>query len=207
VIQRLNRSGAALCCAIRAKDAGENVPSAEDGTFSVLCAGYAVLRRGALAGFLDRDAALGADLLLGLAGQAEYLLPGQSGPVTVSLLESAADISPRQTRGGTPVLAVTVRVRAGIQATEGADVSRREARQALSAALARSVAAQVEAALSAERELGADFLELRRLLQSKAPETLAALPEEEFLRTLRWQIFPQAILERSYDTDGGVVHG
>ena len=69
VTRQLNRSGAALCAAVRRSDATGSAPDRAEAQV-VLPAGYAVLRDGALAGFLDTDAARGADLLAGEAGEA-----------------------------------------------------------------------------------------------------------------------------------------
>ena len=67
IASRLNRSGAALACAIAPTAPEGSVPEAEDGTTLALESGYAVFRGEALCGFLDTDAALGADLILGFA--------------------------------------------------------------------------------------------------------------------------------------------
>lgn len=74
IASRLNRSGAALACAIAPTAPERSVPEAEDGAALALEAGYAVFRGETLCGFLDTDAALGADLLLGFAPQASYVL-------------------------------------------------------------------------------------------------------------------------------------
>jgi hypothetical protein len=202
IAQRLNRSGAALCCAVRAGSTGENAPSAEAGTQAVLCDGYAVLKNGALAGFLDRATALGADLLLGLAGQAECILPGEGGSVTVTLLDSGAELSPLYTEAGDLVLLVTLRLRAGVLEADGTPVTDPAVRRALAEALGRAAAAGAEAALAASRDMGADFLELYRVMARKAPGALSGTTPEAFVRSLRWQIRPEAVLERSYDLDG-----
>ena len=57
--------GAALCCAVEVRPAEDAVPTAEEGALTLATAGYAVLRDGALRGFLSREEARGADLLLG----------------------------------------------------------------------------------------------------------------------------------------------
>lgn len=202
IIRRLRRSGAALCCAVERRQPGENAPDAEDAP-SVLCAGYAVLKNAALAAFLDTEAALGTDLILDLAGQANYVLPCAEGSVTVSLLKSETELVPlRDSRGALTVL-VSTRLRAGVLSDRGSDIADPEVRRALENALARAAAAQEAAALTACRELDADFLELRRAVGGRAPE--AAAPD--FLRTLRWQVRVEALLERSYDLDGGGAYG
>ena len=200
IIRRLRRCGAALCCAVERRPAGENVP-AEAEAPAVLCAGYAVLKNAALVGFLDIEAALGADLLMDLAGQADYVLPFGNGSITASLLKCETELSWAPSDHGGPVLAVTTRLWAGILSDRGADIADPTVRRALEASLAKAATAQEEAALTASRKLDADFLELRRRLGGNA----AADPD--FLRTLRWRIRVEAELERSYDLDGGGRYG
>ena len=199
--QRLARSGAALCCAVESRPAGENAPSAEDAP-AVLCTGYGVLKNAALVGFLDTEAALGADLIMGLAGQADYVLPCAGGSATVTLLKSGTELSAVESSCGA-VLTVTTRLRAGVLSADGIDTADPAVRRGLETALARAAAAQEASALAACRELDADFLELRRAVGRKVP----AAGRADFLRTLRWQLRVEAELERSYDLDGGARHG
>ena len=202
VARRMDRSGAALCCAVESRPAKENAPSAGEGAEAVLCAGYAVVKNGALAGFLDAEAALGADLLMGLAGQADYVLPCGAGSATVTLLDSGSRLSPARGEDGSLTVQVVTRVRAGVLSAEGADVTDSSLRRGLALALARAAAAQEEAALTASRDLDADFLELRAL------SGRASGAEGDSLASLRWQIRVEAELERSYDLDGeGAAHG
>ena len=114
IASRLNRSGAALACAIAPTAPERSVPEAEDGATLALEAGYAVFRGETLCGFLDTDAALGADLLLGFAPQASYVLPdGSGGTVTVQLHTAKASLSPVR-NGGETAVRIAVRVRAGV---------------------------------------------------------------------------------------------
>ena len=202
VIQRLSRSGAALCCAVESRPTGENAPSARDSE-AMLCAGYAVLKDASLIGYLDTETALGADLIMGLAGQADYVLPCAGGSATVTLLKSEAHVSPARDRSGAPILLVTACLRAGLLSADGVDTARPAVRHDLETALARAAAAQIRSALAACRELDADFLELRRSVRRKDP----AADDPDFLRTLRWQVRAEAEIERSYDLDGCRAYG
>ena len=69
IASRLNRSGAALACAIAPTAPERSVPEAEDGATLALEAGYAVFRGETLCGFLDTDAALGSSSRLCAAGK------------------------------------------------------------------------------------------------------------------------------------------
>ena len=217
IASRLNRSGAALACAIAPTAPERSVPEAEDGATLALEAGYAVFRGETLCGFLDTDAALGADLLLGFAPQASYVLPdGSGGTVTVQLHTAKASLSPVRNGGETvqlhtataslsPVwdeegaaLQIAVRVRAGVTESSGADTADAEMLARLEDGLSRAVAAQIEAAAEASKALDADFLELWRVL----PE----VKDEGVLASLRTLVQTESVLERSYDIYGS-AHG
>ena len=198
IASRLNRSGAALACAIAPTAPERSVPEAEDGATLALEAGYAVFRGETLCGFLDTDAALGADLLLGFAPQASYVLPdGSSGTVTVQLHTAKASLSPVR-NGGETAVRIAVRVRAGVTESSGADTADAEMLARLEDGLSRAVTAQIEAAAEASKALDADFLELWRVL----PE----VKDEGVLASLRTLVQTESVLERSYDIYGS-AHG
>ena len=198
IASRLNRSGAALACAIAPTAPERSVPEAEDGATLALEAGYAVFRGETLCGFLDTDAALGADLLLGFAPQASYVLPdGSGGTVTVQLHTAKASLSPVR-NGGETAVRIAVRVRAGVTESSGADTADAEMLARLEDGLSRAVAAQIEAAAEASKALDADFLELWRVL----PE----VKDEGVLASLRTLVQTESVLERSYDIYGS-AHG
>ena len=190
IASRLNRSGAALACAIAPTAPERSVPEAEDGATLALEAGYAVFRGETLCGFLDTDAALGADLLLGFAPQASYVLPdGSGGTVTVQLHTAKASLS---------AVRIAVRVRAGVTESSGADTADAEMLARLEDGLSRAVTAQIEAAAEASKALDADFLELWRVL----PE----VKDEGALASLRTLVQTESVVERSYDIYGS-AHG
>lgn len=198
IASRLNRSGAALACAIAPAAPEGSVPAAEDGDLLALETGYAVFRGDALCGFLDTDAALGADLLLGFTPQASYVLSdGNGGTVTVQLHAAKVSLSPVRD-GGEAAVRITVRVRAGVTESSGADTADREMLALLENELSRAVTAQIEAAAEASRTLDADFLELWRIL----PE----VKNDGVLAALRADVQTESTLERSYDIYGS-AHG
>ena len=178
-----------------AANGGENEITA---ALSSLEAEYAGFRGETLCGFLDTDAALGADLLLGFAPQASYVLPdGSGGTVTVQLHTAKASLSPVR-NGGETAVRIAVRVRAGVTESSGADTADAEMLARLEDGLSRAVAAQIEAAAEASKALDADFLELWRVL----PE----VKDEGALASLRTLVQTESVVERSYDIYGS-AHG
>ena len=204
IARRLSRSGAVLCCAVEARRGGENLPGQDSP--AILCAGYAVLKDAVLAGFLDPDAALGADLIMDLAGQANYVLSWGGGTATVTLLKSETELTAARDADGEVSLLATTRIRAGVLSSDGADMADPIVRRGLAKALAHAAASQEEAALDASRALNADFLELRRAVGKAFATDVAG--EAVSLRALRCRVRVEAELERSYDLDGGgAVYG
>lgn len=203
VAQRLARSGAALCCAVTAEPSGASVPSAEEGAVVAMEAGYAVLKDGKLAGFLDRDTALGADLVMNLAGKALYILSdGQGGAVTVELRGSEATLTPVRDNSGVLTVEVDLRSEAGIVEASG-DIPMDDAfLTRLEKTLDRAMVRQAEAALKESRKMGADFMELYRQLAKKDPKAFPGRVPADFFTALDWRVRADATVERSYDIDG-----
>ena len=186
--RQLNRSGAALCASVRFARAGESDPDRPEARLA-LPDGYAVIKNGALAGFLDREEALGADLLRGRAGPAELSLPGGA---SVKLRGGRTSL-----RWEDGVLRGEIDLRAGITALNNAGPLTEEALSALEQAAAERLANACFRALTALRDMGADVLELGLRF---APEA----DREALLRQLGWEIRLRVTLARSYDADGGV---
>ena len=199
--RRLSRSGAALCCAVELLPPGENAPSAEENALCAAAAGYAVLRDGKLAGYLDPETALGADLLLGISGAAVLTLPVREGTVTVELRDTETTLTPLWEPEQGLVLAAEIRSAAGLLQADGTDPAEPAVLRTVNAALSRALQRRAEAALAVSKETGADFLELGLLFRRKGgglPLPAALLP------ALSWRVRVEAVTERSYDLDGAV---
>jgi len=167
---------------------------------TVRAQGYAVLKDAALIGYLTPDEARGANLLLNLPGEALYVLPdGQGGSVTVELLSQSAELSPVRDREGALTLEARLAVRAGIVEVSGAGPLTSDALTRLELSLAEAVRDQAAEALRRSRDMNADFLELYRALR-------AGVERESFLPSLSWRLTAEAVLDRSYDIQGG-AHG
>ena len=199
VAARLARSGAALCCAVKALPCEENVPSAREGALSLVEAGYAVLKNGALAGFLDPDAALGADLIMNRAGEADYVLRVPDGTATVALRRCRTRLDVLRDADGAVTLEVTTRAAAGVLDARGADPGSENTLELLGAALGRAMAAQEAAALAASGEMEADFMELGLILMNALPPGKRG---EALVSEMGWRVRVEVVVERSYDING-----
>ena len=199
--RRLDRSGAALCCALETVKAGENAPSGGEEAQTVLSMGCAVLKDGALAGYLSPDEARGVQLLRGQPGEALYVLPdGRGGEVTVELRSGGAELSAMASTDDAPALEARITLRAGIVESSDATPFPPEELSRLEQSLSEAARAQAEGALERSAAWDADFLELRRGALASCPGRSAPLS------ALRWRVTVEAVIERSYDIQGG-AHG
>lgn len=151
----LARHGSTLICALEYADGSKD---GEDGGKTASICGYAVIRNGALCAFLDREESIAAGLLMNEAGISDVVVKDHGGkPVTLEIDRGSAEISAVTDDGGT-LTGLDVFVRVGATVTETEDNS--AGTDYLTARLESSVSDSVGAVLSAEKELGADFLGL-----------------------------------------------
>lgn len=141
----LAEDGAGLCGAIRCADESENIRF--DDSATLLPAGFAVFRDGALCAFIEQEDVPAVLLLMGQPQGARLALEDD---VTMRLGSGGASVSWHE---GTPHVACEVEA-VLVEAAGDEDV------QALSARLGELLTAQVERVLALEGELGCDFLDL-----------------------------------------------
>ena len=185
IARDLGRDGAALSAAVELLPAGENAPSAGAGALLLRPAGYAVWKDGALAGYLDVPAAMGADMLRGYTPRSALVLSTEKGPVTVELRSCRVRIAPA--RGA--IAGVSVTCRAGIREAAGLPRLDADALHTLSEMLAKELLERVEAALRESQAMNADVAGLGAALGRTAADYAA----------LRWRAEVTAEIERSYD--------
>lgn len=199
----LSEYGAALVCAI--------APADTEGGF--VPAGYAVLRDGALAGYLEGGEAEAASLLTDSA--ARFLrrasLPDGGGATLLCEPEGVA-LAVEWRGDAPPVLAAEVRLAAVVTEIEGdaQSVTDPAALAALGAAAEAQVRRDIEAVLARSRDLGADFLALGGVLRRSDAARFAALGTG-WLRELDYTVAVRCAVAHSYDlndpvgTEGGGV--
>ena len=176
----LSHGEAALCCALDA-DASP--------------IGYAVVDERGVRGYLDADAALGAELLSGTARGAMLTTPSGA-----SVILRRVKASPTlRWEGDEPTLEVEMRVSVAIQSAEGIELGDASARAKLADEVSSTVSAEVSAALGASQTLGADLFSLYRLAERQTPGGVPKLTRGELLSALRCRIFVETVPERTFD--------
>ncbi len=164
-IRALSDHGAALICALSPAKTEDSVFMAEGGITAVPL-GYGVLKDGLLVGWIEPDISAAASLIMGHPGSAGPRLPdGQGGYVSLELLHGRVRVKPL---GGNR-LRLEAEIEAAIAEPDTAQshITDRQLLSRLEEALARDMAAKMEAVLALSKELEADFLGLGAYLSEK----------------------------------------
>ena len=200
IIQSLATSGNALVCAARRVPQPDR-PEAGD---TLLPCGYAILKDGALAGFICDPMDMGVNLLLGLGGHGDILLRDANGDaVTVAVDSSKGGFRPVWGADGTlRRIDVTLQVRAAVQELAGTTrLSDEAVRAQLEAALAETVRGWVSALLEQSQTLAADFLGIGGILGERYPAKWQRVRAQwpALLPTMDFQVSVEAEIERTFD--------
>ena len=199
----LEERGCALVPAVRV------VPSRDlstgSGAVQAVPAGFAVLREGGLAGYLDPALSLAAALLLDRLETCPLTVETAFGGVTVELDRTARRFLPVFDEGGT-LLEVRVCLSADasvLQAEDGADLRREEVRSAVARAVETRLCRDAAALLSRTQALDADVLGVGGALRRAAPGAFDRMPEpwSARFRTVPFVLSAEAELTRSYELE------
>lgn len=175
VSRSLSEYGGALVCAVARKKTEDSVFS-KSGELTVVPAGYAILKDGKLAGFLDLDESRGANLLTNRYGIGAIDLK-LSGGETYSLLPDESSCELRAVfdeSGRLRQLQAKVKISAGLTETSSplAPLDP-DTEKMLSAALSEKVESWCGAALSRSVKTRCDFLGLYGILLKQYPRELS----------------------------------
>ena len=180
-IRRLSEGGAALVCAVSAKETEGSVFLSEAGKTAV-ADGYAIIKNARLLDYLDTELAAAASLLLGHSGTAAPVLKlPQGGEVSLRMDSSKAKITPHWNPDGT---LASIHVHARLEASLAEVRSRRQkitdksTTEALEKALEELTKKRLEELLDTSKRLDADFLDLMAHLRQDKAEFADALPED-----------------------------
>lgn len=154
----------ALAAALRCVRSSEQKGAGEAGALTLARAGWAVIKGGALIGFVEEEDAPAVDLLRGAKGVHTFLVSDRAGRrVTLRTAPGKTELSAAYGEDGAPeAIELTVRLTASVAAIDGAEgAADGSDPDELSAALERELLRRAGKVLRLERELGADFLLLR----------------------------------------------
>ncbi len=176
---QLEEGGCALTAAVKVTAASER---SEDGAPLTLApAGCAVIRDGALAGFIEQEDVAALDLLGGARGVHDFVVTDAEGQrVTLQTAPGRADVVPL--RGETGELRgaeIAVALSASVTEIDGRGaLSSGEYADALAALLEREILRRAGNLVQLEKTLGADFLGLGERIALRSSARERALDEE-----------------------------
>ncbi|MCD7845407.1 MAG: hypothetical protein LUG57_06080 [Oscillospiraceae bacterium] len=189
----LAEEGCALCLAIEAASTQGTVYAEDAPTSVLLPAGYAVLREGALAGFLSQEESLGADLLTGSVTGARVIVAGN----TLELV--GGDISIQGNwgdDGSLEGLTLEGTLRAGIlEQEEDCETDPDKLDQALGEAAEQWLSHVIAQA----QGLDCDFLGLGNAADRASPKGFTLEDWEDIFPTLPVTVSIRGEVDRSYD--------
>ncbi|MBR5114362.1 MAG: hypothetical protein IK101_03600 [Oscillospiraceae bacterium] len=203
--ESLAESGTALVAAVRTE-------RGDDG-WRLASAGYAVLKDGRLAAFIDTDTARAVNLLTGeVEGDVTEVPDGRGGLAALRVTSGKSSFDAEFCEGEPSRIIVDVRVKANIEELRGgADPYSPDELAFLERELASLEASRIERALGLMRELECDYLGIGGKLRLRHPVKIDRLAGRlaESLAGAETEVRVEANIERTYDlgaplrTDGG----
>ena len=190
ILGDLERCGSALVCAVSLQPSAEEEQSAgaKEQPKTVVPDGYAVLKDGALCGFLDREQAVGVGFLTGNTGLCELTVTDQAGlPVTLTLTGGSCTLEPRWDGDGRlAALSVHVEAEAFLAESAAGDTEY----DYLEMMLERALSERVRQVLQLSKQWEADFLGLEGRLERLSPRKMRALSPD---LAARWPTLPLTV--------------
>lgn len=176
-VRSLSENGAALICAVRPADTEDSVFLLESGVTAVPD-GYAIIKDGLLAGYIDTDISQAANLIMGHMGSSGVSLPdGKGGTLNLEYESGSAKIKPRWGADGS-LEGIELEAKLGANLAEPdsdiGNITDSGLMSALEAELGRDMEDKINSVLQLSKALNADFLGLGAWLrQSNAAKTEA----------------------------------
>lgn len=203
VMAALAESGAALACALTCMPAEAAVTSGGEG-LAVLPAGYALLKDGALAGYIPEDTAIGVNFLINrVNGGSLVVEDGRGNPATLDITTGGSSLKPVYGENGRlEALEVQLHLRAALaELSAPAAVSDPACRQQLEQSAETQLIQWAQQVLELAREENADFLALGQRLRNMDPMRFTQMPEswEETLPGLDFRVTAQVEVTKTYD--------
>ena len=209
VLRSLNRYGSALLCALEFSQSdevsgdgggskgGDQSSSASQGgsgqdtggsgeSMTAAVSGYAVIKDGKLCGYIDRDKAVGASLLMNLMAVTHIVVRDTAGkPVTLELSQGSSKLTPVWGEDGNlQGINISADVTASILEMEANEnVSEAEFEDYITARLENAVSDRISSVLQLSKKLEADFLGLAGQVELADPVKYRNM-EQSFLELL-----------------------
>lgn len=174
----LERSGAALACAVKYEPSAESSDAEED-MLTVIADGYAIIRDGRLCGYIGQELSPAVGMLSGDMGIFDLTVSDSGGEaVTLELNHCRCKTEPHWANGTLLGFDVNIEISASINESEHPlDLSDPQESEWLCMALNKRVTELVRGVLDVSQNLNADFLGLNYIAELDSPEKYAHLSE------------------------------
>ena len=188
----------------------EDILAGED-PLTLSAAGYAILKDGRLAGYLDPDLARGANLLMGLSGEDILEVPdGSGGWAALRLIRSQVSYLPEYRDRELTGLRIRVKLDCSMdELSPSADTRDPETREKLIAGAEELELERIRRVLERSRSLAADFCGIGKQVRAGRPLAFDAAAEtwEERFPTLPLEAEVSCRLLQTRDKSGTVFPG
>lgn len=196
VAEKLAETGSAVAAAVTL-ERGE-----EDG-FRIVSTGYAVIKDGALAGYVDTGTARAVNLLAGeVEGDVTEVPDGNGSFAALRITGGKAEFDADISDGVPTAIRISAKVTANIEELGSRiDIYDEAVTDRLADELARLEAERIAAVLAMSRELECDFLGIAGHLRMKHPIAMDAVKDEweSLLASAEITVSVDAEIERTYD--------
>ena len=198
----MSRQGSALACAISIVDTDDAFTSGGGG-LSAAHTGFAILKNGGLAGFIDRPESCGACILMGKGALGAIVINAAGSRLTLLPSGSSASMEPVWNADGTlDRIDVSCSIFAAVSdMTPPIDIADSGVISEMGSALSRDVESWLTGAIQASQDMEADFLGIGGLLQRSDPDNFAAMEENwpHALADIRFSVRAECDVERTFD--------
>lgn len=200
ILQSLEKHGSALACAIEYAAAAEGTSGQSQGSAqssqeegaadqeskTAAAAGYAILKKGKLCGYIDPEDAVGVGFLMNIVGISDIMVKDkEGGPVTLEIDRGSSAIRPIWAEDGSlQGLDISAAVSASVlDMGQHGELSDGEYADFLTSQLEKEVSRRISSVLQLSRRLEADFLGLATRVELASPLEYRTM-KESFVQRL-----------------------
>ena len=178
--------------------------SEKDGSVVIVPAGFAIIRDGALTGYLTQEESLGAALLMERTRSDTLELRLDGGTVTINMTGAKTELEP--VFDGNALKRVDIRVETQanvVSLPQGARIMDEDFRKEIEGAFAETELERILLALERSKRENADIMALEDRVERASPVSFRRMSEswDDIFPELEFHVSVSTILRRTYDID------
>lgn len=199
----LERYGCALVLALKAKKTPEIF--GESGEYTIVPAGYGIIKDGKLAGYTDEEAAHGIGILMNaLKFYNVNVDDGIGGYAALGITKAETKYKPHFESGELTRLDINIEADANvIELKDPVDIEDKKVRKNMERQIDEEIKKQVESAIELSKEMEIDFLELGGRIERQKPVKFSKIKGswDEVFKQLEINVNVTTTLKRTYEFD------